>query len=70
MFNHVFLGTNDIERSRRFYDATMGKLGYEGHALPHGTVYAGENGSLIVAKPLNGESASGVRITNRPPSWA
>ena len=58
MFNHVFLGTNDIERSRRFYDATMGKLGFEGHPLPHGTVYAGENGSLIVAKPLNGMEAT------------
>jgi catechol 2,3-dioxygenase-like lactoylglutathione lyase family enzyme len=58
MFNHVFLGTNDIEASRRFYDATMGKLGYEGHALPHGTVYAGENGSLIIAKPLNGMEAT------------
>ena len=58
MFNHVFLGTNDIERSRRFYDTTMGKLGYQGHPLPHGTVYAGENGSLIVAKPLNGMEAT------------
>ena len=58
MFNHVFLGTNDIERSRRFYDATMGKLGFEGHPLPHGTVYASDQGSLIIAKPLNGLEAT------------
>ena len=58
MFNHVFLGTNDIDKSRKFYDATMGKLGYEGHPLPHGTVYAGDNGSLIVATPANGEAAT------------
>ena len=58
MFNHVFLGTNDIETSRRFYDATMAKLGFAGHPLPHGTVYAGENGSLIIAKPLNGMEAT------------
>jgi catechol 2,3-dioxygenase-like lactoylglutathione lyase family enzyme len=58
MFNHVFLGTNDIETSRKFYDATMGALGFEGHPLPHGTVYPSGEGSLIVAKPLNGEAAS------------
>jgi len=58
MFNHVFLGTNDIEKSRRFYDATMGKLGYEGHPLPHGTVYPTASGSLIIALPANGEQAT------------
>src|SRR5690606_15390321 len=56
MFNHVFLGTDDIEKSRAFYDATMGVLGYEGHPLPHGTVYPSATGSFIVAKPANGEA--------------
>ena len=56
MFNHVFLGTDDIEKSRKFYDATMGALGYEGHPLPHGTVYPSATGSFIVAKPANGEA--------------
>lgn len=27
MFSHVMLGTNDIERSRRFYDAVLAELG-------------------------------------------
>jgi catechol 2,3-dioxygenase-like lactoylglutathione lyase family enzyme len=58
MFNHVFLGTNDIEKSRSFYDKVMSALGFEGHELPHGTVYPAESGSLIVAKPANGEAAS------------
>ena len=58
MFNHIFVGTDDIETSRKFYDATMGVLGYEGHPLPHGTVYPSAEGSLIVAKPANGEAAS------------
>lgn len=58
MFNHVFLGTNDIEKSRDFYNATMAKLGHAGHELPHGTVYPTEQGSLIVALPANGEQAS------------
>src|SRR5688500_1574823 len=58
MLNHAFLGTNDIDTSRKFYDATMGALGFEGHALPHGTVYPSGEGSLIVARPANGEPAT------------
>ena len=58
MFNHVFLGTNDREKSKAFYDATMGVLGYEGHPLPHGTVYPSATGSFIVATPANGEAAT------------
>ena len=58
MINHTFLGTNDIEKSRAFYDATMGVLGHQGNALPHGTVYASADGTVIVAKPANGESAT------------
>ncbi|MFC3100105.1 VOC family protein [Altererythrobacter lauratis] len=58
MFNHIFVGTNDIDAARKFYDATMGVLGYGGHPLPHGTVYPSESGSFIVAKPANGEAAT------------
>ena len=58
MFNHLFVGTNDIDASRKFYDATMGALGHHGHPLPHGTVYPSESGSFIVAKPANGEAAT------------
>ena len=27
MFSHVMIGSNDIERSKRFYDALLGVLG-------------------------------------------
>lgn len=27
MLNHVMVGLNDIERSKRFYDAVLGVLG-------------------------------------------
>ena len=73
MFNHVFLGCNDIETSRKFYDATMGALGFEGHPLPHGTVYPSEAGSLIVAKPANGEAATvsnGHTLGLKAPNYA
>ena len=47
MINHVFLGTNDIEKSRAFYNATMQELGVgPGHELPHGTVYANQDGAV------------------------
>ena len=58
MLNHAFLGTNDIEKSRSFYDATMGALGHSGHALPHGTVYRSDESSFIVAKPADGHAAN------------
>ena len=29
MFTHVTVGANDIEASRRFYDAALGALGVE-----------------------------------------
>ena len=57
MFTHSFLGTNDVLRARKFYDAVMGALGHVSVPLPHGTLYpGGEAGNLIVATPANGES--------------
>ena len=59
MFNHVFLGTNDIGRSRGFYDATMSVLGHKGMETPIGTAYAtGDGHALVVARPANGEAAT------------
>ena len=58
MFGHVFIGTNDIDASRKFYDATMGVLGHHGFPLPHGSGYAGDGGTFIVAKPANGDEAT------------
>ncbi|KUR73035.1 glyoxalase [Novosphingobium fuchskuhlense] len=55
MFSHSFLGTNDIDKSRAFYTAVMGALGYPAVPLPHGTLIPGEAGALIVGKPANGE---------------
>jgi catechol 2,3-dioxygenase-like lactoylglutathione lyase family enzyme len=58
MFNHLFVGTNDIDASRKFYDAVMGVLGHHAFPLPHGTGYASDAGTFIVAKPANGEAAT------------
>ena len=60
MFTHAFLGSNDIEKSRKFYDTTMAELGYKNVVPPEaGTlVYSGPTGTLCVGKPRNGEPAS------------
>ncbi len=60
MFTHAFLGSNDIEKSRRFYDATMSVLGYRNVAPPEAgrLIYAGPTGTFIVAPPYNGEPAT------------
>lgn len=58
MINHNFLGTNDVEKSRKFYKSTMKELGHDGHDLPHGTAFANGDAALVVAKPANGEAAS------------
>ncbi|MGB3796434.1 MAG: VOC family protein [Alteraurantiacibacter sp.] len=59
MLNHVFLGTNDVEKSRQFYDATMGAIGVSSvNQLPHATIYANEGGAVAVGKPANGETAN------------
>jgi len=60
MFTHAFLGSNDIERSRKFYDATMAELGYQNVVPPEAgaLVYSGPTGTLVVGKPLNGEEAT------------
>ncbi len=64
MINHVMVGSNDIERSRRFYDAVLGTLG-AGAALRHvadsGHVrlfYRHDGGSFCVSEPIDGEPAS------------
>lgn len=56
MFTHSFLGTNDVPRSRKFYDAVMETLGYSGVPLPRGTAYASTSGALVVGTPANGDA--------------
>jgi len=64
MFSHVIIGSNDIERSKRFYDAVLGILG-AGEPLvtkaPTGQprlFYRHEGNTLGITMPINGEAAS------------
>ena len=61
MFTHVMLGSNDLERSRRFYDATLGAIGHAASQSPPGAdrhIYSRDSGTLVVGKPRNGEAAT------------
>jgi catechol 2,3-dioxygenase-like lactoylglutathione lyase family enzyme len=59
MFTHVTVGANDIEASRRFYDAVFGVLGMEpGAADPKGRYWwSNARGSFAVGSPIDGEAA-------------
>lgn len=66
MFNHIMVGSNDIERSKRFYDAALGVLGVgepvrnvtsSGHTR---LFYRHDGGTFRVTEPINGEAATGA----------
>jgi catechol 2,3-dioxygenase-like lactoylglutathione lyase family enzyme len=64
MFSHVMVGTNDIERSKRFYDAVLAVLGAaEPFRNTNATgqqrlFYRHEGASFCVSEPINGEDAT------------
>jgi catechol 2,3-dioxygenase-like lactoylglutathione lyase family enzyme len=64
MFSHVMVGSNDIERAQRFYDAVLGVLGVPApfvNQAPTGHTrlfYRHEGGTFCVSEPINGEKAS------------
>ena len=64
MLNHVMLGSNDIERSKRFYDAVLGVLG-AGESIRnqapsgHTRLFYRHDGSTFgISEPINGEPAT------------
>jgi len=59
MFSHVMLGANDIQESKKFYDAILGTLGYDkGTIDPKGRCfYFTKTGILGLSVPIDGESA-------------
>jgi len=64
MFSHIMIGSNDIERSKRFYDAVLGVLGAgepirnsakTGHAR---LFYRHAGATFCVSEPINNEAAT------------
>jgi catechol 2,3-dioxygenase-like lactoylglutathione lyase family enzyme len=64
MFSHVMVGSNDIERSKRFYDAVLGVLGVGEPARNQNAsgqerlFYRHDGGTFCVSQPINGEPAT------------
>ena len=63
MFSHVMLGVNDLEASRKYYDALLATLGIKpGIHNNNGVVdryfYRTPTGSFGITQPLNGEPAT------------
>lgn len=61
-YSHVTLGSNDLTRSRRFYDAVFGAIGGpSGTDFVYGSprvMYRHDGFLLAVVQPLNGEPAT------------
>jgi catechol 2,3-dioxygenase-like lactoylglutathione lyase family enzyme len=64
MFSHIMIGTSDIERAKRFYDAVLGTLGADepfrnetasGRAR---LFYRHDGSTFCITEPINGEAAS------------
>jgi catechol 2,3-dioxygenase-like lactoylglutathione lyase family enzyme len=59
MFSHVMIGTNNLEKARAFYDATLGTLGIKPATVDgHRIFYMAPTGVFSVSKPINGEPAT------------
>lgn len=60
MFSHITLGTNDLERARRFYEPVMSALGIaQPFTLPGSLVFGELAGlKLFIVPPFDGGAAS------------
>ena len=60
MFSHVMVGSNDIARSKKFYDAVFGAMGGKPGAedAKGRLIYAHNGGVFLVSKPIDGKAAT------------
>ena len=60
MYSHMMVGSNDIERSKKFYDATFKAIGgREGIVDPKGRLmYLYNNSAFLVTHPIDGQPAT------------
>jgi catechol 2,3-dioxygenase-like lactoylglutathione lyase family enzyme len=64
MFSHVMVGTNDIERAKRFYDALLGLLGAGEPARNQNATgqtrlfYRHDGSTFCVSEPIDGKPAT------------
>mgnify|MGYP002147128647 CR=1 FL=1 len=59
MFSHVILGVNNLDVSKKFYDAVLGTLGVPaGIANKNRYFYRSPTGTFGITTPINGEPAT------------
>ena len=60
MYSHIMVGSNDIARSKKFYDAVFGAMGAKPGAedAKGRLIYTHNGGRFMVSKPIDGKSAS------------
>ncbi|MGH7045548.1 MAG: VOC family protein [Stellaceae bacterium] len=60
MFSHVMVGSNDIARSKKFYDALFGAIGAQpGTVDARGRLaYTHNSGRFMVSAPIDGKPAT------------
>ena len=60
MFSHIMVGSNDIQRSKKFYDALLGALGAKPATVDDKgrLIYMHNNGLLLVTTPIDGKPAT------------
>jgi catechol 2,3-dioxygenase-like lactoylglutathione lyase family enzyme len=60
MFSHIMVGADDVEKSKTFYDATLGALGHEPGVFDDKgrCFYFTPTGIFAITQPINGEPAS------------
>ena len=68
MFSHVMVGVNNLEVSRKFYDALLGTLGIgPGVANKERYFYRSPTGTFGITKPINGQPATCLLYTSPSP---
>ncbi len=60
MFSHIMIGANDIEESKRFYDAVLGTMGHAPGVIDEKgrCFYFTDKGIFALSKPIDGEAAT------------
>jgi catechol 2,3-dioxygenase-like lactoylglutathione lyase family enzyme len=60
MFSHIMVGANDLDASRKFYDAVLGAIGYPPGVIDEkGRIfYLAPTGVFAVTKPIDGAAAT------------
>ncbi|MBV9824180.1 MAG: VOC family protein [Alphaproteobacteria bacterium] len=60
MFSHIMVGSNDIAKSKKFYDAVFTAMGAQaGTEDPRGRlIYTHNGGRFMVSKPIDGKGAN------------